>query len=116
MLNSVILQGRTTHHIELKHTKSGTPICRFSIAVQSNKNNTYFFDCTAINETAEKCERIDKGQEVFIVGRLTQREYKSRNGEKSLKTEVSVEECNFTYSTENALTSQISQREGGNYG
>lgn len=115
MLNRVVLQGRTTHHPELTYTKQGTAILRFSIAV-NGINSTSFFDCFMKGKDAESHELMGKGTEVFIVGRLTQREYQPRNGEKSFKTEVSVEECNFTYSAENAPTSQISQREGVNYG
>lgn len=94
MLNRVVLQGRTTHHPELTHTKKGTAILRFSIAV-NGINSTSFFDCFMKGKDAESHELMGKGTEVFIVGQLMQRRYKRKNGGNSFKTEVFAEECNY---------------------
>ncbi len=94
MLNRVVLQGRTIHHPELTHTKKGTAILRFSIAV-NGINSTSFFDCFMTGKDAESHELIGKGTEVFIVGQLMQRRYKRKNGENSFKVEVFAEECNY---------------------
>ena len=77
MLNRVVLQGRTTHHPELTHTKKGTAILRFSIAV-NGINSTSFFDCFMKGKDAESHELMGKGTEVFIVGQLMQRRYKRK--------------------------------------
>lgn len=90
MLNRVVLQGRTTHHPELTHTKKGTAILRFSIAV-NGINSTSFFDCFMTGKDAESHELMGKGTEVFIVGQLMQRRYKRKNGENSFKMEVFAE-------------------------
>ena len=106
MLNRAILQGRTVHHPELVHNENGTAILKFSIAV--NGKNTNFFDCFMVGEKAEENElMIDKGQEIFVIGQLYQREYKTKKGKKAFKTEIYVEECNFTSDIKNPLTGEI---------
>ena len=46
-MNIVILMGRMVRNPELKYTSSGKAYANFTLAVQKNKNEAEFIDCTA---------------------------------------------------------------------
>ena len=53
MINRVILIGRLTKKAELKSTPNGKSVCNFTLAVQRDKDNTDFINCTSWGKTAE---------------------------------------------------------------
>jgi len=102
-LNRVVLIGRLTRDPELKHIPSGTAIANFSIA----NNRTYsssgekteqvsFFNCIAWAKTGEVIvEYCKKGQRIAIEGRLQQRGWEDKNGQKRSTVEIVVENFQF---------------------
>ena len=81
-MNIVILMGRMVRNPELKYTSSGKAYANFTLAVQKNKNEAEFIDCTAWEKTAETiAEYFEKGSKIFIQGRLSVSNYE-QNGEK----------------------------------
>lgn len=81
MLNRVILQGRLTETPELKHTPNGNAVTVFSIAVEDSRSSgderkVNFFKVEAWKGTAEfVCKYFDKGQQIIVEGRLTEKTY-----------------------------------------
>jgi len=79
-INVVVLVGRLTRDSELKYTKSGMPIARFSIAVNRSKkqddqwvDETSFFDIDFWGKGAEAVNRyLTKGQQIAVEGELRQ--------------------------------------------
>lgn len=79
-INVVVLVGRLTRDSELKYTKSGMPIARFSIAVNRSKkqddqwvDETSFFEIDFWGKGAEAVNRyLTKGQQVGVEGELRQ--------------------------------------------
>lgn len=79
-INVVVLVGRLTRDSELKYTKSGMPIARFSIAVNRSRkqddqwvDETSFFDIDFWGKGAEAVNRyLTKGQQVGVEGELKQ--------------------------------------------
>ena len=77
----MILQGRLTETPELKHTPNGKAVVSFSIAVEDNRETngerkTDFFKIEAWNATAEFiCKYFEKGQQIIVEGRLTEKTY-----------------------------------------
>ena len=78
-LNFVFLKGNLTDKPELSYTPQGVPVANASIAVNERFFNAKkekvervgFFNITIWNKLAESCaERLEKGQEVIIEGRL----------------------------------------------
>ena len=63
-MNKVILTGNLTRDPELSTTNSGVSVCRFSIAVQRNFQNSEgereadFFNVTVWRNRAENCHRF----------------------------------------------------------
>jgi single-strand DNA-binding protein len=79
-INVVLLVGRLTRDSELKYTKSGMPIARFSIAVNRSRkqddqwvDETSFFEVDYWGKGAESVNRyLTKGKQVGVEGELRQ--------------------------------------------
>jgi single-strand DNA-binding protein len=89
MLNKIMLIGNLGKDPELNVTAEGTPVTKFSLAVNrkykarngEQKEETEWFNIVAWRQLAEICERyLHKGSKVYIEGRLTQRKYTDKNG------------------------------------
>lgn len=98
MLNNVTVAGRLTKEIELFQTKSGKPVCSFTIACerdfrnQSGDRETDFIDCVVFGASAEFLRSYaEKGQLIMVSGRLQFRDWTDRNGNKRRNAEVMVD-------------------------
>ena len=103
MMNKVILMGRLTRDPEFRQTTSGTPICRFSLAInrqfankQTGERETDFVDCDAWRSTAEFISRyFTKGQKIIVEGSLRNNDYTDNNGVKHYSLDVLIEGVEF---------------------
>ena len=94
--NSVTLVGNITRDPELRFTQGGRGVASFGLAVnrryQQNgewQEQTSFFNITAWAELGENAAAsLTKGSRVIVTGRLQQREYETREGEKRTIVEV----------------------------
>lgn len=90
--NKVILMGNLTRDPELKHSKSGVPVCNLTLAVNEKSKageSTVFADVTLFNRTAEICcEYLNKGSPALIEGRLKLDQWTDTNGQKRSKLTV----------------------------
>ncbi len=85
MLNKILLIGNLGKDPELNVTSDGTPVTKFSLAVNrktsTGEKETEWFNIVTWRQLAEICERyLHKGSKVYIEGRLTQRKYTDREG------------------------------------
>jgi single-strand DNA-binding protein len=85
MLNKIMLIGNLGKDPELNVTSDGTPVTKFTLAVNrktsTGEKETEWFNIVAWRQLAETCERyLHKGSKVYIEGRLTQRKYTDREG------------------------------------
>ena len=72
-MNKVMLTGRLTKDPELRYTTSGTPLCRFNLAVSrmSTDGEADFVPCTAWGKTAENlAQYMRKGGLLAVEGRI----------------------------------------------
>ncbi len=97
--SKVIIMGNLTRDPELRSTPSGTQVCSFSVAVNrvyNGNEQVSFFDCSAwgkIGETiAQYCKR---GSGILVSGRLDQRTFDDKDGNKRSRVEITVEDFNF---------------------
>jgi single-strand DNA-binding protein len=104
MLNKIMLIGNLGKDPELNVTSDGTPVTKFSLAVNrttktstgDKKEETDWFNIVAWRQLAELCERyLHKGSKVYIEGRLTQRKYTDREGIQRTSTEVIASDVEF---------------------
>ncbi|HOT47200.1 MAG TPA: single-stranded DNA-binding protein [Spirochaetota bacterium] len=102
-LNKAILIGRLTRDPELRYTQSGTSVCSFSIANNrtyvaggEKKEQVSYFNCVAWAKTGEViAEYCKKGKRIGIEGRLQQRSYDDKDGNKRQIVEIVVDNFQF---------------------
>ena len=100
-LNKVILIGNLTADPELKQTQSGTSVCSFNIAInryskEPDAKKVDFFTVVAWQAKAEFVSKyFKKGSGIVIVGRLENRDWTDKQGNKRISTEIIAEEISF---------------------
>lgn len=105
MANETILNiiGNLTADPELRYTQSGLPVANFTIASTPRQfdratnewkdGDTLFMRCTVWREFAEHvAASLSKGSRVLASGRLAQRSYETKEGEKRTSMELEVDE------------------------
>lgn len=99
----ITIIGNLTADPELRFTPSGAAVADFTIAStprtfdrQTNEwkdSETLFMRCSVWREQAENvAESLRKGMRVIAQGRLTQRSYDTRDGDKRTVVELQVDE------------------------
>ena len=99
----ITVVGNLTADPELRFTPSGAPVANFTVAStprtfdkQSNEwkdGDALFLNCAVWRQAAENvAESLTKGMRVIVQGRLRQRSYETREGEKRTVFECEVEE------------------------
>lgn len=99
-MNSVNIIGRLTAVPELRHTPQGKAVCDGNLAVDDgfgDQKKSFFFNVTFWGATAENLvKHVVKGQQISIVGRLSQEEYTPQGQEKAIrKTRIICEKMGF---------------------
>lgn len=101
-LNRVSIMGRFTRDPELRRTTSGVAVTTFTLAVEDDfkgadgTRKTHFFDVIAWRWTAEfVCGYFGKGRMAVADGKLQQREWTDRDGNKRKAVEVVADSVYF---------------------
>ena len=102
MLNKIFIMGRLTRDLELRRTRSGTPVTSFSLAVDRDFKNadgtkeTDFIDCVVWRQTAEFVSKyFTKGRMAVVEGRLQIRDWQDKDGNKRRSAEVVADNVYF---------------------
>ena len=101
MFNKWIGMGRITKDIELQITKTGTEYCKFTVAIDREKDKngdkkTDFVDCTAWNKTAAFVQKYwKKGDGIIVLGRFESDKYTGKDGISRTNWSVNVREVYF---------------------
>ena len=99
--NKVQLIGHLGNAPEVKTTESGKKLARFSVATNESYRNakgekvteTTWHNLVAWGKVADIAEKyLNKGSEVAIEGKLINRSYSDKDGNKKYVTEVQVNE------------------------
>lgn len=103
--NKIIIVGYLGRDPELRYTTSGTPVCDFSMATTERKGKrdsgegeeiTTWFRVAMFGRQAEVANQyLQKGKLVYIEGRLSQREYTDRDGNKRTSLDVHGSDMQF---------------------
>ena len=103
MLNRIIIMGRLTRDVDIRHTQTGTAVASFSMAVDrdfkdkaTGEKATDFIDVVAWRNTAEFVSRyFTKGRMAVVEGRLQIREWTDKEGNKRRTAEVVADNVYF---------------------
>jgi single-strand DNA-binding protein len=119
----ITLVGNLVDDPELKYTPSGAAVAKFRIAstprtFDRTKNEwvdgeALFLTCNVWRQPAENvAESLQRGMRVIVQGRLRQRSYETKEGEKRTVFEVEVDEVGP--SLRNATAKVTKVQRGGN--
>ena len=115
--NSVTLVGNLTRDPELRYTPSGAGVASFGLAVNRRyqvngewQEQVSFFNIVAWTELGENAAAsLSKGMRVIVTGRLEQRSYETKDGEKRSVTEIRADELGPSLRWAQAQVERISR-------
>jgi single-strand DNA-binding protein len=121
----ITLVGNLVDDPELRFTPSGAAVAKFRIAStprfldkQTNEwkdGESLFLTCNVWRQAAENvAESLQRGMRVIVQGRLKQRSYETKEGEKRTVYEVEVDEVGP--SLRNATAKVVKTQRGGGSG
>ena len=124
MDSTVTIVGNLTRDPELRFTAGGKGVASFGVAVgrrfQQNgewQEKTSFFNVTAWDTLGENvAASLTKGTRVLVTGRLEQREYETKEGEKRNVVEIVADEIGPSLRWARAEVERIARDGGGNSG
>ena len=123
----ITVVGNLVDDPELRFTPSGAAVANFRIAStprtfdrQSNEwkdGDALFLSCSVWRQAAENvAESLTKGMRVVVQGRLKQRSYETREGEKRTVVELEVDEVGPSLRYASAKVTRASRGGGGGGG
>ena len=125
---SITVVGNLVADPELRFTPAGAAVANFRIASTPRRFNrqtsqwedgeAMYLTCNVWRQAAENvAESLSKGMRVIVQGRLRQRSYESREGERRSIFEVEVDEVGPSLSFATAQVTRASRSGGqGGYG
>lgn len=120
----VTVVGNLTADPELRFTAGGAAVVSFTVASTPSKFNretnkwedgdALFLRCSAWRQMAENVsESLVRGSRVIVSGRLQQRSYETREGEKRTVIELQVDEVGPSLRYATAEPKRVSRESGG---
>jgi single-strand DNA-binding protein len=126
---NITVVGNLTDDPELRFTPSGAAVAKFRVAstprFMDRTTNEWkdgeplFLACTVWRQAAENvAESLVRGSRVIVSGRLKQRSYETREGEKRTVIELEVDEVgpSLRYATAKVQKMSRSSSGGGGFG
>jgi single-strand DNA-binding protein len=124
----ITIVGNLVDDPQLRYTPTGQAVANFRVASTPRRMNqqtnqwedgeSLFLSCTVWRQAAENvAESLQRGMRVIVQGRLRQRSYETREGEKRTVYEIDVDEAGPSLRNASAKVTK-SQRSagGGGYG
>jgi single-strand DNA-binding protein len=120
----ITVVGNLTDDPELRFTASGAAVANFTVAstprfFDKNTNDwkdgdALFLRCSIWRQAAENvAESLTKGARVVVQGRLKQRSYETREGEKRTVYELDVDEVGPSLRYATAKVTKVTRSGGG---
>jgi single-strand DNA-binding protein len=124
----ITIAGNLVDDPELRFTPAGQPVARFRVAstprfLDKNTNewkdgDSLFLTCNVWRQAAENAaESLTRGMRVIVSGRLRQRSYETKEGEKRTVYEVEVDDVGPSLRNASAKVNKVVRSgDGGGYG
>jgi len=124
---TITVVGNLTDDPELRFTPSGAAVAKFRVAStprfldkQTNEwkdGEPLFLSCNIWRQAAENvAESLQRGARVIVTGRLRQRSYETREGEKRTVFELEVDEIGPSLRYATAKVQKMQRSSGGGFG
>jgi single-strand DNA-binding protein len=124
----ITIAGNLVDDPELRFTPAGQPVARFRVAstprFRDNQTGEWrdgdslFLTCNVWRQAAENvAESLTRGMRVIVSGRLRQRSYETKEGEKRTVYEVEVDDVGPSLRNASAKVNRVARSGGdGGYG
>ena len=123
----ITIVGNLVGDPELRYTQTGQAVATFRVAStprfrdnatgEWKDGDSLFLSCNVWRQAAENvAESLTKGMRVVVQGRLRQRSYETREGEKRTVVELEVEEVGPSLKYATAKVTKASRGGGGGFG
>jgi single-strand DNA-binding protein len=123
---TVTIIGNLTDDPELRFTPSGAAVANFTVAstprILDKATNEWkdgdalFMRCSVWRQAAENvAESLQRGGRVIVTGRLRQRSYETKEGEKRTVVELEVDEIGPSLRFATAKVTKAARGGGGSY-
>jgi single-strand DNA-binding protein len=120
----ITVVGNLTGDPELRFTPSGAAVASFTVAStprmldkatnEWKDGDTLFLRCSIWRQAAENvAESLQRGMRVIVQGRLKQRSYETKEGEKRTVVELDVDEVGPSLKTATAKVNKTTRQGGG---
>lgn len=103
-MNKFICMGRLTRDPEIRSTRDGSQIARYTLAVdrkyhKEDEPKADFFNCTSFGKIAETIGKyLHKGSKIVVEGEVRNNNYTDKNGNKVYGYQVIVSNFDFAES------------------
>jgi len=124
----ITIAGNLVDDPELRFTPAGQPVARFRVAStprfrdnstgEWKDGDSLFLTCNVWRQAAENvAESLTRGMRVIVSGRLRQRSYETKEGEKRTVYEVEVDDVGPSLRNASAKVNRVARSGGdGGYG
>jgi len=123
----ITIAGNLVEDPELRFTPAGQPVARFRVAstprfLDKSTNewkdgDSLFLTCNVWRQAAENvAESLTRGMRVIVSGRLRQRSYETKEGEKRTVYEVEVDDVGPSLRNASAKVNRVARTGGGDGG
>jgi len=125
---AITIAGNLVDDPELRFTPAGQPVARFRVAStprfrdnatgEWKDGDSLFLTCNVWRQAAENvAESLTRGMRVIVSGRLRQRSYETKEGEKRTVYEVEVDDVGPSLRNASAKVNKVARSGGdGGYG
>lgn len=115
--STVTIVGNATREPELRFTTGGQAVLALGVAVNRRwqkdgkwEEKVSFFNVTAWGTLAENvAQSVQKGSRIIVTGRLEQREYETREGDKRSTVEIVADEIGPSLRWATAIIEKIAR-------
>ncbi|NLY06102.1 single-stranded DNA-binding protein [Candidatus Sordicultor fermentans] len=112
--------GNLTKEPDLRYTPQGTPVCRFSIAMnrsysgkQGMVKDVTYITVAAWSKLAEICARyLHKGSRVAVMGELRSSSWEDREGNRRISYEIRADNVQFLSPPRGAVQEEVEEFSG----
>ena len=124
-MNKIIIIGNLGRDPEMRYSASGNPMTSFSVATNrrytaasgEQREQTEWFNCTAFGRLADTCNQyLTRGQQIYVEGRLSTRQYDRRDGTPGFSLDVFVTDVQFLGRRDEQPDGGYDDQQGGSYG
>ncbi len=124
---AITIAGNLVDDPELRFTPAGQPVAKFRVAstpryLDKNTNewkdgDSLFLSCNVWRQAAENvAESLTRGMRVIVSGRLRQRSYETKEGEKRTVYEIEVDDVGPSLRNASAKVNKVARSSGNGGG